>query len=711
MYIHKTLFLCLCLSLSIGSLVPVQAGNGPNAITESLNSDSRLKTYGPYRLRTEQEQRWRLSAEKGGPDNKLFFQKTSTQAALIVLRFRPDFQGNLDVQSKPWQADISTALLLSMATGKITLADYFKKISVNATEPVPPKAVVPSPITPLAPPPNKAPRPQFDRSTTQQVQSGQPITVAFRVKDETPTKTQSIVQLLEGEKVFVAVKPVFQKQSNLYVAKFGPDVSKRLTPQARYSLRTIVSDGELFGNVRQALQVKNPVIKLPPEQSLPPVRKPAGQPNPTTSNPLATETPQPLATQPTTPTQIAFSEQTSEQIIPGEPLKVETTVTGTQPENIKVTVQLLDKDKIVATLPLSYKDQGIFQGAFSEQETANLTPGRSYQLKSLAEVRETKAGTEAKAGAEAIEDVMVVKAPTEDPGFTLQIPTFFNPGTNPKVSKTSWTPGPDPANPSASYQFTVALPQQSGKGIGQILVDFPEGWVPPSAERVRLSMNNTPIPVRNVEFKGQTYGITFENSVPAGAEVTVEIPEIRKTASSGSANNVGITVLPAGDLPAYYELSTVFATALQLKKSNNVYKTVDYYPSTYQFGIRIPPEANQPLARLTIAIPDNFGVFGANIPNPGNVKAYIPSNPDSSGAFLPARILNTHITLEGRTVVIDFDQPIEPNQTVAVDFKSIRNPSQPGTYLYEIHAFPTGSKPVKQFVGYGRMSFQEVNRR
>jgi hypothetical protein len=710
MYIHKTLFFCLCLSLSIGSLVPVQAGTGPNTITESLNSNNRLKTYGPYRLKTEQEQRWFLSAEKGGPDNKLFFQKTSTQAALIVLRFRPDFQGNLDVQSKPWQTDIATALLLSMATGKITLADYFKKISVNATEPVPPKAVIPKQTEPPAPPPNKAPRPQFDRSTTQQV-SGQPITIAFRVKDETPTKIQAIVQLLEGEKVFVAVKPVFQKQSNLYVAKFGPDVSKRLNPKARYSLRTIVSDGELFGNVRQALQVKNPVVKLPPEQPVPPVRKPAGQPKPKPSTSPEPETPQPqepVATQPTAPTQIAFSEQTSEQIIPGEPLKVETTITATQPENIKVTVQLLDQDKIVATLPLTYKDQGIFQGAFSEQETANLTPGRSYQLKSLAEAKE---GSEAKAGAEAIEDVIVAKASTEEPGFTLQIPTFFDAGTNPKVSKTSWTPGPDPANPSASYQFTVALPKQSGKGIGQILVDFPEGWMPPSAERVRLSMNNTPIPVRNVEFKGQTYGITFENSVPAGSEVTVEIPEVRKMASSGNPNSVGVTVLPAGDLPAYYELPTAFATGLQLKKANNLYRTTDFYPSTYQFGIRIPPEANQPLARLTIAIPDNFGGFGANIPNPGDVKAYIPSNPDSDGAFLPARTLSTRIALEGRTVVIDFDQPIEPNQTVAVDFKPIRNPSQAGTYLYEIHAFPLGSKPIKQFVGFGRLVFRESNSR
>jgi Protein of unknown function (DUF2808) len=706
MHSSKPLLLCLLLSLSIGNLTPAQAGTSPRAITDTLNSDGRLKTFGPYRLQTEQEQRWLLFAEKGGPESKPFFQKTSTQAALIVLRFRPDFQGNLGIQSKPWAADISTAVLLSMATGKITLADYFKKISINATEPVASKDVAPKPTAPPTPPPNKAPRPQFDRSTSQQVQSGQPITVAFRVKDETPTKIQAIVQLLEGDKVFVAVKPVFQKQSNLYVVKFGPEVSKRLNPKARYSLRTIVSDGELFGNIRQGLQVIQPVQEKPAK---PPVTVPPKKPKPeVSSKPPEAETPQtqePVATQPTTPstpTQIAFSEKTSEQIIPGEPLKIETTVTAPQPENVKVTVQLLDKDKVVATLPLTYQSQGIFQGTFSEQTTADLTPGRSYQLKGLAEGKES---------AEALEDLIVAKAATEDAGFNLQVPTFFNPGTNPKVSQTSWTPGGDPANPSATYQFTVALPKGAGKDMGQVLVDFPEGFTPPSSDQVLLAMNNTSIPLKSAELKGKTYDITFEKPVPAGTEVTIKIPEIRKSASSGSANSIAVTVLPAGDLPAFYELPTAFATALQLKKSNNLYRTVDYYPSTYQFGIRIPPEANQPLARLTINIPDNFGAFGANVPNPGDVKVYIPSNPDSDNAFLPARVLPAQVTLEGRNVVINFEQPIEPNQTVAVDFKPIRNPSQPGTYLFEINAFPIGSKPVKQFVGFGRMSFQEVNRR
>jgi BMFP domain-containing protein YqiC len=137
MFWSKTLSFSLCLTFICSTVIPAQAGTGPNTITESLNKDGRLAIYGPYRLLTEQERRWLLQAQKGGPQSKSLFQKTSTQAALVVLRYQPQFQGMLGVESRPWQTDISSPLLVAMATGKITLADYFKKTDIHATQPTP----------------------------------------------------------------------------------------------------------------------------------------------------------------------------------------------------------------------------------------------------------------------------------------------------------------------------------------------------------------------------------------------------------------------------------------------------------------------------------------------------------------------------------------------------------------------------------------------
>jgi Protein of unknown function (DUF2808) len=596
----------LALSLSLAGIAPALAGVNPGSITQTLNTDGRLATYGPYQLLTEQELRWLLQAQKGGPQSGPLFKKTSTQAALIVLRYQPLFRGNLGVQSKPWGTDISAPLLISMALGKMTLADYFKKVQVYAMEPTTP-AVASKPSTPATqavPPPNKAPRLQFEPSTSQKIQINQPLKVAVRVKDETPAKTQATIQLLEGEKVLVAVR---QKGTSLYTATFGPDVTSRLNPKARYSLRTIASDGELFSTIRQGVQVvpmavavkpaptkkvaekpskteSKPTVKTPQE---PPAKTKSGESAPETqpiisqgtqeqplAKPSVTEPktpavelipenkppevakptaekpvealPGPIATQSTIPIQIAFSEQTSDQIIPGQSLNVEMMVTAPQPEKVALTTQLLDKDALVKTITLMAKGNGLFQGGLSGQETADLIPGRSYQLKSVA--------ADGNSRAEAMEDLTIAQAAIEpDEPFDLQIPTFFNMEGIPRA--TGATSSLRVARSlNATYRFTVDLPREANRGIGQLLLEFPASIVPPSTGSIRVLANNNPIELQKVDLNGQEFDIKLKDAVPPGSSMTVEVQGIRNPSIGGNYPFI-ITVLPAGDLPAFYALS------------------------------------------------------------------------------------------------------------------------------------------------------------
>jgi Protein of unknown function (DUF2808) len=594
----------LALSLSLAGIAPVLAGVNPGSITQTLNTDGRLATYGPYKLLTEQELRWLLQAQKGGPQSGPLFKKTSTQAALIVLRYQPLFRGNLGIQSKPWGTDISAPLLISMATGKMTLADYFKKVQVYAMEPTTPAvASKPStPTTPAAPPSNKAPRLQFERSTSQKIQINQPLKVAVRVKDETPAKTQATIQLLEGEKVLVAVR---QKGTSLYTATFGPNVTSRLNPKARYSLRTIASDGELFSAIRQGVQVVPMPIAVKPAQTKPVAEKPSQteakptlktmQEPPaktksaesvpetkpilsqsTQEQPLAKPSvPEPkapavesvdksipdhkppdekpveaspgtMATQPSIPIQIAFSEQTSDQIIPGQSLNVEMMVTAPQPEKVALTTQLLDKDALVKTITLMAKGNGLFQGGLSGQETADLIPGHSYQLKSVADDGNSRA--------EAMEDLTIAQAAIEpDEPFDLQIPTFFNMEGIPRA--TGATSSLRVARSlNATYRFTVDLPREANRGIGQLLLEFPASIVPPSAGSIRVLANNNPIELQKVDLNGQEFDIKLKDAVSPGSSMTVEVQGIRNP-SIGGNYPFRITVLPAGDLPAFYALS------------------------------------------------------------------------------------------------------------------------------------------------------------
>jgi Protein of unknown function (DUF2808) len=155
------------------------------------------------------------------------------------------------------------------------------------------------------------------------------------------------------------------------------------------------------------------------------------------------------------------------------------------------------------------------------------------------------------------------------------------------------------------------------------------------------------------------------------------------------------------------ELPTAFESGLRLTRAEATYDAVNAYPSVYQFTVQVPEAAKQPLSRITITAPDRFGGFGMNLPSKEGISAFISANPDDKTHQYPQRMVPTQISMEGRNIVIDFPEPIAPQQAVTVQFPYMRNPAQAGTYLFEVNAAPPGSNPVNQFIGFGRLVIRE----
>jgi Protein of unknown function (DUF2808) len=155
-------------------------------------------------------------------------------------------------------------------------------------------------------------------------------------------------------------------------------------------------------------------------------------------------------------------------------------------------------------------------------------------------------------------------------------------------------------------------------------------------------------------------------------------------------------------------VSRSFETALKLTRAYAIYDTVQYYPASYQFTLQIPPPIKQSLARLTIDIPEDNAAFGMELPAPNNILVFRPTDPESLLPHYSAQNTPARITLDKRTVVLDFEQPLSPNQTVTIEFTKMRNPEQAGTYLLGVQALPFGENKIQQFVGYGRLIFRDV---
>jgi S-layer homology domain/Protein of unknown function (DUF2808) len=429
MFLPKTLSLSLCLSLVWVAMIPAQARTGPNTITESLNKDGRLAVYGPYRLLTEQERRWLLQAQKGGPQSKSLFQKTSTQAALVVLRYRPQFQGMLGVESRPWQTDISSPLLIAMATGKITLADYFKKTDIHATR------SIPVPVTP-----NK------------------------------PVQTTPVPKA-----------PVQPKPTVKHIKKSSPLPKKSVTaaPQQLASQPIQEESGESF-----PLQV------------------------PTFFNPEAI----PKISQAT------LSQEN--KVIPGS--------------WAYQSLKSLQDRGILKGYP-----NGTFQGdrALTRDEfAAGLNSALEKTLESFATgERVTR------------DDLLALQQLQLD--FKAELAALKN-----RVSALEGQPPAEKIAHNPTYRFTVDLPATAGKGISDILLEFPQDVPLVATDKIRLLVEDRPAVPQSIVLEGKEYTIRLRRPAPPSARIVVEVQDIPQL-DPARKYTFEITVLPDGAIPAYYALS------------------------------------------------------------------------------------------------------------------------------------------------------------
>ena len=145
-----------------------------------------------------------------------------------------------------------------------------------------------------------------------------------------------------------------------------------------------------------------------------------------------------------------------------------------------------------------------------------------------------------------------------------------------------------------------------------------------------------------------------------------------------------------------------FVQAPRLVKATTTFDDVNIWGATYYFIVKVPSDAGEPLQEITINqhtglddidfdLKDSFAFFK----NRGGKKEKLP--------------LQITEKRDDKTVLLKFNPPIEPDKTINIALKPIRNPSVEGVYLFGVTAFPAGEKSHGQFLGYGRLHFHRNN--
>lgn len=161
-----------------------------------------------------------------------------------------------------------------------------------------------------------------------------------------------------------------------------------------------------------------------------------------------------------------------------------------------------------------------------------------------------------------------------------------------------------------------------------------------------------------------------------------------------------LAVMPAGAV-RFRDGRTFFNNPPRLIRSAASFKGNDIPGNTYQFTLRVPEDAGEPLEAVKIQQRPNVDTVRFN---PGQTRAF-RGDSFAGGPGLSLANIGGPEPARGEEVVV-FDPPVAPGSTVTVSLKG-RSPDQGGVYLFGVTAFPAGDQGQGQSLGYGRLHFYQ----
>lgn len=147
--------------------------------------------------------------------------------------------------------------------------------------------------------------------------------------------------------------------------------------------------------------------------------------------------------------------------------------------------------------------------------------------------------------------------------------------------------------------------------------------------------------------------------------------------------------------------TTYFTSPPRLVGSQSTQKYVYAWGAYYFFTLEVPPNAGEPLQRVTIAPQTSPDYIRFDLKR---TEAF-----EGGGRSGPKVPIQTVIYDEKtRGITVAFAPPIQPGRTITIALRAYENPSVGGVYLYGVTAYPGSGEPAYgQFLGFGRFNIYE----
>jgi hypothetical protein len=159
-----------------------------------------------------------------------------------------------------------------------------------------------------------------------------------------------------------------------------------------------------------------------------------------------------------------------------------------------------------------------------------------------------------------------------------------------------------------------------------------------------------------------------------------------------------LTALPAAAIQLA-DGTVYFTTPPRLERASTTQNGVYAWSATYYFTLDVPANAGEPLQKVSIVQEVNSDTV--SFPEQ-DITAF--ENGKDQDRLSLGEVTSDRKT---RTVIVNFNPPVQPGRKVTIALAPQRNPAHAGIYLFGVTAFPTGAKSYGQFLGFGRLHFYD----
>ncbi|ELR96914.1 DUF2808 domain-containing protein [Gloeocapsa sp. PCC 73106] len=119
----------------------------------------------------------------------------------------------------------------------------------------------------------------------------------------------------------------------------------------------------------------------------------------------------------------------------------------------------------------------------------------------------------------------------------------------------------------------------------------------------------------------------------------------------------------------------------------------------YYFTLNLPADSRESLSQVTISPGRNFEEIVFRLEDTIAFQGEL----NNRGKAISIQQVTQDKTNQSITII--FESPIAPDTLFTVALRARSNPRTAGTYLFRIHAFPTGNNPIGMDLGVARFTF------